>query len=348
MNPVETVKLIRYAIDQGLNYLDLGYPFDLNRQRHLACLVGEALQDGYLEKVKISLTLPSHLIQEEKDFEFYLKEQLTWLRIGKADFCLFGRLNRDNWPELQKAGALAWADDALGRGRVDNIGFSFHDHFQILRSILNSWNRWRLCQLQFSYMDVDHDPGISGIQYAAEQGLAVVAADPLKNGRLARVPPPSVAAILRQAGELETPAELGLRFVWNYIEVSTAVLDIRCRSEIEEAVRIAGRAEPNGLTIEEEILISRIREQYLKSKRIDCSSCRPCMPCPEGIDVPRIFEVYNDAFIYEDAETARTLYRSELHNIGRCTQCGICRDRCVKRLPILEWLDHARSLLQGD
>jgi predicted aldo/keto reductase-like oxidoreductase len=69
------------------------------------------------------------------------------------------------------------------------------------------------------------------------------------------------------------------------------------------------------------------------------------MPCPEGIDVPRVFEIYNDAFVYDDAETARSIYRSELHQVERCTQCRYCEDRCVKKLPILEWLDEARRLL---
>lgn len=69
------------------------------------------------------------------------------------------------------------------------------------------------------------------------------------------------------------------------------------------------------------------------------------MPCPEGIDVPRVFEIYNDAFVYDDAETARSIYRSELHQVGRCTQCRYCEDRCVKKLPIIEWLDEARRLL---
>jgi predicted aldo/keto reductase-like oxidoreductase len=342
-----SVKLIRYAIDQGVNYLDLGYPYDLKRQERIACIVGDALQDGYLEKVRISVTLPSHLIHTVNDFEFYLDEQLGWLRIDKTDFCLFGRLNRDNWPELQKIGALAWADEALRRRRIDSIGFSFHDHFQILKLILASFDRWTLCQLQFSYMDVDHDPGISGIKYAAGRGLAVVVTDPLKSGRLARVPPPSIARLWTEAGVLERLTEFGLRFVWSFPEAATALLDVRHLHEIEDVATLTDQADPDGLTIQEEVLIGRVRDEYLKLKRINCSSCRPCMPCPEGIDVPRIFELYNDAFIYEDTETARAIFRSELHNLGLCTQCGGCEERCVKKLPIIEWLNQARRLQSG-
>ena len=69
------------------------------------------------------------------------------------------------------------------------------------------------------------------------------------------------------------------------------------------------------------------------------------MPCPAGIDVPRIFEIYNDAILYDDPETARSTYRSELHAIALCSRCGLCEERCVKKLPILDWLDRSRQLL---
>jgi hypothetical protein len=114
---------------------------------------------------------------------------------------------------------------------------------------------------------------------------------------------------------------------------------------MEEAVMLAGQADSDSLTIQEEILISRVRDEYLKLRRIPCSSCRPCMPCPEGIDVPRIFELYNDAFIYEDVETARAIYRNELHSVGGCTQCRACEERCVKKLAIIDLLDQVRRLL---
>ncbi len=338
------VDWVRSAIDQGINYLDAGYPYDLKRQQHIARSLGEALQDGYLQKTRISVTLPAHLIRETGGFEFFLNEQLRWLRIDKADFCLFGRLNRDNWPELQKCGALEWADRMLREGKIGAIGFSFHDHYQILRSILAAWDRWALCQMQFSYMDASHDPGIGGIQYAAGRGLAVVAAEPLKGGRLARTPPPSVARLWTGAGLERAFAEIALRFVWSFPGIATTLLDAQDSREIRNAARLADQADPEGLAIQEEILIGRVRDEYFKLSRIECSSCRPCMPCPEGIDVPRIFELYNDAFIYDDVETARAIFQSELHNIGLCTRCGCCEDRCVKAIPIIEWLDRARRL----
>jgi hypothetical protein len=367
-----SIEMIRYAIDRGVNCLDLGYPYNLRRQERIARMIGDALQDGYQEKVRIFITLPSHLIRSAKDFQLYLDKQLDWLGIAKAEFCMLGRLNRENWPLLRNLGALKWADEVLDTHRnevldthrnnavldthrnsavldthcFENIGFSFNDHFQILKSVLASYDRWAFCQFDFSYMEVDRDPGISGIKHAAEKGLAVAVTGALKEGRLVKAPAAPVARIWEAAGELNRLADLGLSFVWSYPEIATAFYDAGSLNEIFETAAIANHAAADNLTIPEEISISRVRDEYRKLKRIPCASCRPCMPCPEGIDVPRIFEIYNEAFIYEDVKTARAIYQNELHDIARCTRCRICEERCVKRLSIIDWIDEARQLLE--
>jgi predicted aldo/keto reductase-like oxidoreductase len=69
------------------------------------------------------------------------------------------------------------------------------------------------------------------------------------------------------------------------------------------------------------------------------------MPCPEGIDVPRFFEIYNDAAMYEDVETARSLCIRERIYPEDCTECRHCEARCTKRLPMVDWLARGRSFL---
>ena len=159
IDEAESIKMIRYAIDHGVNYLDLGYPYNMSQLERLTRLVSQALQDGHREKVKVAVTLPSFLVNSSSDFDRYLNEQLQWLQMGTIDFYLLGGLNRENWPKLQGLGVLRWAEEATIDGRIDKLGFSFHDHFQVLKNILDAYDNWALCQFQYSYMDVDHDPG---------------------------------------------------------------------------------------------------------------------------------------------------------------------------------------------
>jgi predicted aldo/keto reductase-like oxidoreductase len=339
------VGMIRYAVDAGVNYLDLGYPYDLARQERICRLISRALQDGYRKKVKLTATLPISALTSSSDCDRYLNGQLRWLETDKVEFLLLATLNRENWPKVQELGVLSWAERSMSDGPVGRLGFSFHDHYQPLRTVIAAYDHWALCQFQFSYMDVDHDPGVSGIKYAADKGLAVVVTEPLRGGRLAAEPPESVAKVWAGALQQRTLAEWGLRFVWNLPEIATVVGDVGALRDAAEYIAVADNAEPDGLSVQELVLLSNIREAYQKLNPIRCTSCRACMPCPEGIDVPRIFEIYNDAIKYRDIETGRCIYRDEQHWAANCTQCGACVAACAKSLPILDWLRPAHDLL---
>jgi predicted aldo/keto reductase-like oxidoreductase len=347
INEAESIKMIRYAIDHGVNYLDLGYPCDLSQQEYLTRLISQALQGGYRGKIKVAASLPSFLINSSPDFDRYLNAQLKWLQIDRIDFYILGGLNRETWPGLQELDILRRAEKAIGDKRIDKLGFSFHDDFQTLRSILGAYDNWALCQFQYSYMDVDHHPGVGGLKYAADNGLAVVITEPLKGGRLTKELPKSVARVWAGASQKRTLAEWGLRWVWNHPEVSTVVCDMSTMEQVAENVALADSAEPDGLTVQEQVLISRVRDAYRKLRPVPCTTCRGCMPCPQGIDVPRIFELYNDAIMYGDIKIPRSLYRLEQHDIDSCNECGACVKACGREIAILDWLKPAHQLLAG-
>ena len=344
----ESIGIIRYAVDHGVNYLDLGYPYDMRRQERLARVVSRALQDGYRQKIKIAASLPSLFPNSIGDFDRYLNRQLKWLPTERIDFYLLGGLNRETWPRLEGRDVLRWAEGAMADGRIDKLGFSFHDDFQVLRGILAAYGNWALCQFQYSYMDVDHHPGVGGLQYAAEKGLAVVITEPLRGGRLTKEPPEPVARVWASAAPKRALAEWGLRWVWNHPEVSTVVSDMSTMEQVMENVALADGAEPDSLTVLEEVLISRVREAYRKLRPIPCTACRGCMPCPQDIDVPRIFELYNDAIMYGDIRAERSIYGIEQHGIASCTECGACVNACGRKIAILDWLKTAHQLLAED
>ena len=338
IDEAESIGMLRYAIDHGVNYLDLGCPYDLEQQDGLTRVVTRALEDGYRQRVKIATGLPSLLIDASADLDRYLDQQLKWLKADSVDFLLLGGLNRQTWPRLQEAEVLRWAEGAMADKRIGRLGFSFHDHFQTLRDILEDYDGWTLAQFQFSYMDADYQPGVSGLKLAAERGLAVVAAEPLRGGRLTKKPPPSVAKVWATAPQKYSLAEWGLRWVWDHPEVATSVSDMSTMEQVKDNIALAESAQADSLTVAEEVLISRVRDAYRKLKPIPCTTCRGCMPCPRDINVPRLFELYNDAVMYGDMETARAIYRRERHDIDSCNQCGLCVDACARSIPILDWL----------
>jgi uncharacterized protein len=72
INEEKAVNMIRYAIDNGINYIDTAYPYHGGMSEFV---LGKALQGSYREKVYLATKLPSWLITGREDMDNYLNEQ---------------------------------------------------------------------------------------------------------------------------------------------------------------------------------------------------------------------------------------------------------------------------------
>jgi predicted aldo/keto reductase-like oxidoreductase len=124
--------------------------------------------------------------------------------------------------------------------------------------------------------------------------------------------------------------------------VATAIVDMGTIEQVMQNAALADQVEANSLTVPEEVLISQVREAYRKLRPIPCTACHGCMTCAQGIDVPRIFELYNDAIMYGDADAARSVYLAEKHHIDSRPDFGDCV--CGRDIDIPGWLEKARQL----
>jgi len=345
INEPEAIRMIRYAIDHGVNYVDTAWPY---HGGHSEELVGQALTEGYRQKVKLATKLPVRLAQSAQDFDRFLNEQLKRLKTDHIDCYLLHGLNKRSWPHGRDLGVLSWAERVKKEGKILHLGFSFHDDFEVFREIVDGYEGWEFCQIQYNYMDTEYQAGTKGLKYAAEKGLGLVIMEPLRGGTLAKNPPPSVAAIWAEAPNKRTPAEWALLWVWNHPEVSTVLSGMSKMEQVEENVRIAEVSAPPCLTPEESALFERVREEYRRLSPIPCTNCKYCMPCPNEVNIPEILALYNDAFKYGDVKRARILYTirvAEGERADRCLECGECEEKCPQGIPISEWIKKADELL---
>jgi len=339
----EAIRMMRYAVDQGVNYIDTAYPYHAGQSE---VIVGNTLKDGYREKVKVATKLPVWLVEAEEGFDRHLNEQLERLQIEKIDFYLLHGLNSSSWPKVRDLGVIRWAEGAIADGRFDYLSFSFHDNFEAFKQIVDDYDNWALAQVQYNYMDVDHQAGRRGVEYAANKGLAVVVMEPIRGGRLAKAPG-SVAEVWESATQKRSPAEWALLWVWNQPEVSVALSGMSTMKQVVENVALADRARPGILTAEELALVDQAREAYKGLAPIPCTNCRYCMPCSSGVEISRIFQMYNEAMMYENPRAARWAYGElkEEQRADQCTECGECMDACPQEMDIPGWLEKAHMLL---
>jgi predicted aldo/keto reductase-like oxidoreductase len=345
INEFEAIKMVHYAVDHGINYIDLGWPLEIKNYKTLLYLVNRALQENYRSKVRLAAYLPSVMINSIEDCDRCLNLLLKWLQTDRVDYYLLGALDRNKWPALKQIGVLHWAEKAMAEGRIGQLGFGFHDEFRYLQDIINDYDNWTLCQFRYSYLDIDHHPGLPGIRYAASKGLSVVVTEPLRGGRLTQYPPEPVSRLWDSAPTKRSLAEWGLRWVWNHPEISTVVSNVSSLQQLKETISLASNTDPGTLTPQEEALISQVREAYRSLKPLSCTTCRSCLPCPQGIDAPRILEIYNDAVMFDDIEFGQSLYRKEKLTAEVCNGCGICVQRCPQRINIPEMLRKVEMLI---
>jgi predicted aldo/keto reductase-like oxidoreductase len=343
---------IRYAIDQGVNYVDTAWPYHGGESE---ILLGKALADGYRNRVKLATKLPSWMIKSREDMDRYLAAQLKKLGTDRIDYYLLHALNGASWDNLEPLGVLEFLDRAKKEGRIVNPGFSFHGLAEDFTRIVDAYP-WVCCQIQYNYLDEEYQAGTKGLQYAAAKGLGVIVMEPLRGGNLGVSPPPAVMAIWNEAKVRRTQAEWALRWIWNRPEVTVILSGMNEEAHIKENLSIANTARANTLTKEELDLVERAGRTYRDLMQVGCTGCGYCMPCPSEVMIPICFEEYNRMYLFGAEEEVKSRYAVRMSGeladgrpgyASQCVACGECLDKCPQHILIPDMLAHVAEEMEG-
>jgi uncharacterized protein len=343
----QAIRMIRYAIDHGINYVDTAYVYHAGESERV---VGLALKDGYREKVKLATKLPTRMVKTADDFDRFFEEQLERLQTDRIDFYLFHALNGLRWQTIKELGALKWAESQMAKGRIGHLGFSFHDNYDSFEKIVDGYDHWTLCQVLYNYMDADFQAGSRGIAYAARKGLSVAVMEPLRGGQLAGNLPEGVSKVWESAPAGRSPVEWALSWVWNNPHVSVALSGMSTFEQVVENVAIAERSGTITLNENELALFTRAKEAFDALNAVPCTNCGYCMPCPSNVEIPVIFKLYNAAIISNSTKWSRLRYSGVAglrpdQRADCCIECGQCAARCPQGMPTTDWLKKAHALL---
>jgi predicted aldo/keto reductase-like oxidoreductase len=154
------------------------------------------------------------------------------------------------------------------------------------------------------------------------------------------VPPKPVQEIWDRAGR--NPVDAALQWVWNKPEVSLLLSGMSLPEQVRQNLASAERSAAGSLCAADLELIAEVRAAYGQLSPIPCTRCGYCMPCPHGVDIPRNFELVNQATVLRGSTTTlcRNLYWSlaETERASACQQCGQCEDHCPQKIPVREKL----------
>ncbi len=347
-------EMLHYALDHGVNYVDTAFPyhgasFD-DTPGNSEGFIGDALADGYRDKVLVATKLPHWLVNAREDMDRILAGQMQRLRTDHIDSYLLHGIGAETWEKLRQFGAMDFLDAAKADGRIRFAGFSFHDDAAAFAPIVDAYE-WDFCQIQYNFLDVDYQAGASGLAYAARKGLGVIVMEPLKGGRLAPPVPASIQALWDGYRVKRTPQEWALRFVWDDPRVSLLLSGMSTMEQVVNNVELASLGQSGSLTAADHDLVAEVRNAYQARTVVDCTGCRYCMPCPQGIDIPLILSKVNDASLFEDEEEEKRGYNIEValkHTApaSECSECGQCEAACPQKLEVPKELANAVQLFE--
>ena len=367
VNEKETIEMIRYAIDNGVNYVDTAYPYHDGKSE---VIVGKALQDGYREKVTLTTKLPIWIFTETSDFNLILSEQIERLQTT-PDIYLFHGLNKGRLEKVKKLDLITKMEEARANGLIRYIGFSFHDSIDVFKEIIDYYN-WDCCQIQLNYTDVKYQAGLEGLEYAGKKGIAVIIMEPLKGGKLT-VPKdklnnlPEIKKVLDDSEIKRSMADWGLQFLWNRPEVSVVLSGMSNLQQVKENVQSADNSGINSLTDSELNIIGNLQHAFEKYHLIPCTSCGYCMPCPNGVSIKNVIYFMNEVgywgekgkprvaiFYNHMAKTQEALEKNISEGADAdgsallCIECGECLEKCPQQINIPKFMKQAVAIFEED
>ena len=342
-------EMLDCAIKNGVNYLDTAQPYHGGESENF---VGRYLKKRDLrDKIHLATKLPAWLIKEEVDFDKQFNQQLEKLQTDHIDFYLLHALNAKTWQNIYDLGVLDWCEKKKAEGKIKHIGFSFHDSYSVFKKIVDAYDKWEFCQLQYNYMDLEFQAGEKGFEYAIKNNIEVIVMEPLRGGQLAKDPPPEIENLWQKFPVKRSYADGALQWIWNKKEVTILLSGMTLMQHVKENIESANKAKTGIFSYEELALFETIRKAYLKRSPFFCTTCKYCEPCPHGVSISSILGMYMMNIMYDDLERSKMFYSvflGEDNRADKCIKCGECEPKCPQQIEIIKWLKESHKVLKKD
>lgn len=331
------VPMIHRAFEAGVNYIDtaIGY---CNSDSERA--VGDALK-GWRDRVIVS-TKNHYYGEDEKEWWQHLENSLERLGVEYLDIYNHHGISWERYVKEVEPRVGKWMRKAYDQGLVKHICCSWHDTCENLVKFIDSGYPESLT-VQYNMLDQSLADAIA---YAKEKNVGLVVMGPVGGGRLGI----RSEVLEKLLPGIERVPELALRFVLSNPNVSMALSGMSTMEQVEENIAVCSDAislsEADAAAIEEHL------ERMKEMAKLYCTGCKYCLPCPQDVAIPKIFERYNMGRVYGLWEHAKKVYGRIGTNewdtgtkADACIECGQCEEKCPQNIPIMKQLKEAHEKL---
>lgn len=336
----KAINLIRRAIDKGINYVDTAYMYHNGESEKI---VGKALQDGYRKKVLLADKMPMWEVSKYEDLDKIFNEQLNRLQTDNIDFYLIHNINSQVWNAVKKYDFFSWIEQKRNQGLIKYIGFSFHHTYELFEKVIKAYD-WDFYQIQYNYANEDYQAGTKGFKLAEKLEIPAIIMEPLLGGSLVNLPD----NVLTQWNQKKVDhISTALQWLWEKNNTYIVLSGMSNIQQLDKNIEFANTLSTISLNKGQKDLIKITLNALNNESLIKCTNCKYCIDCPKSIDIPYIFELYNNHLRskHTDNQASKTIYtmleNDELAN--NCIECKKCEQHCPQGIKIIDSLKKAHS-----
>ena len=336
-----TKKMIDYAISNGINYFDTAYPYHGGKSE---TVIGEILNTYPRDSFYFADKMPSWYLKTPDDAKRIFAEQLEKCKVEYFDFYLCHAMNIEYHKLYKELGVYEFLLEQKRLGKIKNLGFSYHDPAQNIIPIADELP-WDFAQIQFNYLDYEMQDAKKQYEELTKRGISVVVMEPVRGGVLANVTPEAEKLFKSKEPNMSI-ASWALRYVAHFPNIKVILSGMSNLEQLTDNINTFTNYKE--LKEEDLLIVDNAKKLILGNDFIPCTGCRYCMPCPLGVNIPRIFSLFNNYGIHKDLDKFKTqmakLSENELpHN---CVKCGKCVKACPQGIKIFDQLEKINNIIK--
>ncbi|MDR0390144.1 MAG: aldo/keto reductase [Spirochaetaceae bacterium] len=339
------MEMVDYALDQGVNYFDTAYMYHEKKSDDFA---GEALSRHKRTSYNLATKMPLMALKTEADVERIFNEQLKKCKTEYFDFYLLHNINEDHLRIAESCKVYEQLKKKQEQGLIKHLGFSFHDRPGLLKKVVEKYD-WEFAQIQLNYLDWELQNAKEQYEILADKDIPVNVMEPVRGGTLAKLCDTAVQ-ILHEANPNASAASWAIRYAASLPKVQVVLSGMSNMEQVRDNVRTMSPFTP--LSDADYKLIEKALAAYRKAASVPCTSCRYCMDCPGGVEIPKNLAVYNNyqVALANKHPMANFLFQAEYRILGEtqlassCTGCEQCKSRCPQHIDIPHWMGEISRL----
>lgn len=348
----ESVELMRYAGEKGINIIDCWMPDPKSRD-----IIGRAMEgcrDRWFVQGHLGSTYQNGQYVRSRDMKHVVPAFEDLLKRLRTDYIDLGMIHyidsEEDWDRAMNTDFIRYVHELHENGVIRHIGLSTHNPVMAKRAVETGFVEMILFSINPAFdmhpatdnldnMFGEYEEGLSGIdeeraslyRLCEEKDVGITVMKGFFGGRL-------FDAKTSPFGTAFTPAQC-IHYALTRPGVSSILVGYDTKEQVDEAVSYETASD------DEKDYASVIASAPLHSYSGQCTYCGHCRPCPVNIDIAMVNKFYDLAVQQPEVpESVRSHYEALGTTASACIGCKGCESRCPFGVKVAERMERTAAL----